>query len=74
MPYPHTATECSACGRTRDPLIVPPPIVDAARIETYRRAVPPSLLKVTVNDTVTIIAAFAIALIITMLRLFLHLW
>ncbi len=70
MPYVRAADECGACGRARDPLIVPPPVVEAARPETYRKASPPSVLRVTSNDGLTIAVAVLIALVITYLRLF----
>lgn len=69
MPYPNAASECGACGRTRDPLIVAPPVVEAARAETYQRAVPPSVLKVTPSDGLTIAVAILIALSVIYLRL-----
>lgn len=70
MPYPGAAAECGACGRVRDPLITPPPIVEAARPETYRQAAPPSVLRVTPNDGLTIAVAILVALAITAIRLY----
>ena len=69
MPYPQAATECGACGRMRESVIVPPPITESARPEAYRNPVPPLMQRVTTNDGLTVGVVILIALIITYVRL-----
>ena len=78
MPYLQSVSECSACGRARDPVIVAPPVVAAARAETYQRKpnetiFPPkatftSWIETPSRDRLTVAIAILIALIITWLR------
>lgn len=70
MPYVGAASECGACGRAREPLIIPPPVVEAARPETYAKSVPPSVLRFTPSDGLIVATAVLIALVVIYLRLY----